>query len=106
MTTYTPDKSISLDDFIAKAQDEGCVITKSKKETFIGDPPSATNYPHVHVWLDGTIALSVGKSKNQKIGRDEVIEIDALASAFSRFGKNMSDGPLKKTIQWVLASAS
>lgn len=106
MITPPPETSISLSDFEAHATNNGCLVATPGGEKFIGDPPSATNYPHVHVWRDDTIALSIASGVNQKIGKDDVILIAELQFAFSRYGARMPNGPLKETIKWVLASAS
>jgi hypothetical protein len=95
---------ISLTDFISKAKEEGCEVIKKNKESFIGNPP-ATNYPHIHVWRDGTIALSAGSKQNGKIGRDEEIDIDELMIQNDRYGRNVTGG-LKETISWVMRSDS
>lgn len=100
---YTPATEISLKDFQKKAIEEGCAVSKNQKGEFIGEQ-GANNYPHIHVWQDGTIALSVGQTKNQKIGKDEVINIADLTFAYERF--TVPDGSLKKTIEWVMSSAS
>lgn len=95
---------ISLADFISKAKEEDCEVVKNGKGSFIGNFP-ATNYPHIHVWEDGTIALSAGSGKNEKIGKDGEIDIDKLEEAIDRFGRNVIDG-LEETISWVIRSDS
>jgi hypothetical protein len=104
--TATPSKTISLEDFADQAKEEGCIIVNNDKGTFIGEPGTSTGlaYPHVHVWTNGTIALSVGASKNQKIGKNEVIDISELNFAYGRF--SVPTGKLNNTIRWVLSSAS
>lgn len=95
---------ISLADFISKAEEEDCEVVKSGKGSLIGNFP-ATNYPHIHVWDNGTIALSAGSSRNEKIGKDEEIDIDKLSEAFQRYGRNVVGG-LEETISWVIRSDS
>lgn len=95
---------ISLEDFIDKAKEEGCDVVKNGKDYFIGSWP-ATNYPHIHVWRDGTIALSAGSSQNGKIGKDDEIDIDELIYQYDRYGRNLTGG-LEETISWVMRSDS
>ena len=93
-----------MSDFIEKARDEGCQIVKNALGTFIGNNP-ATNYPHIHIWKDGTIALSAGKGQNGKIGRYDEIDIDELISQYDRYGRHVVNG-LEETISWVMRSDS
>lgn len=95
---------ISLEDFIDKAKEEDCEVVKQGKDSYIGNWP-ATNYPHIHVWKDGTIALSAGSSQNGKIGKDDEIDIDELIFQYDRYGRNLSGG-LKETLDWIMASDS
>jgi hypothetical protein len=100
-----PIKTISLDDFLEKAKEEQCHIEKNRtKGLFIGGDMNEVTYPHVHVWLDGQIALSVGTSTNTKIGKDDEIDIDALKAACDRF--RLPACHLNNVIRWVLCSAS
>ncbi|MBV8972625.1 MAG: hypothetical protein JO290_10075 [Sphingomonadaceae bacterium] len=103
---YTPDTTIDLDDFIEKATDEQCFVLNQNHQTYVGDPGTTTGlaYPHLHVWRNGTIALSVASGRNTKVGKNGVINISDLSEAALRF--NLPAGPLRNTIGWVLASAS
>ena len=98
------DSSISLKDFEDAAKENGCTVEKSGKEKFIG-PNGASTYPHIHVWRDGTIALSMANARNTKIGDNEEIDIEKLGIANDRCGWVLHCG-LKETIDWVLRSAS
>lgn len=104
--TATPETTIGLEDFMEKATEEGCVIIKKDKQIYIGEANSRTGltYPHIHVWRDGNIALSTSSSINDKIGKDETIEISKLHDASTRRG--VSAGSIRNTIGWILASAS
>ena len=104
--TAKPDTTISLGDFVDKAGEEGCIIIKKKKEMFIGEPGSSTGlaYPHIHIWIDGTIALSISSTKNIKVGNNESIDITLLYGALERY--KIGAGRLRNTIGWVFASAS
>ncbi|MGD1923836.1 MAG: hypothetical protein ACFB03_06545 [Paracoccaceae bacterium] len=74
-----------------------------KGHKFIGKDGAAT-YPHIHVWKDGNIALSVGSSTNQKIGKDGVISLELLAQARERY--KLPSGPLDNFFRWVFCGAS
>lgn len=101
---YAPSVEVDLKDLVIKLTEEGGAVSKEGKDVFIGNA-SPTNYPHIHVWRNGTIALSKSHAINGKIGQDGVVNIDALKIAKERFGAHL-DGPLKNTIDWVLSSAS
>ena len=105
MSTVAPDRAISLEDFIERAKEEGCIVVENNKGVFIGEPGTTTglSYPHIHVWLDGNIALSVAAGRNTKVGKDESILVDELCFASMRFA--LGAGHLANTIRWVLASA-
>ncbi|TDT59639.1 hypothetical protein DFO53_1225 [Enterobacter sp. AG5470] len=45
-----PDEDISTDDFAKAAKQNGCVKADNDKGTFIGNPPDATKYPHIHIF--------------------------------------------------------
>jgi hypothetical protein len=99
------DSTISIADFAAEATGTyGCVDHTTPNGRFIGRNGSRS-YPHIHVWVRGTIALSVGRRKNTKIGERGEINIDALREAFLRYNLTLGCG-LQQTIEWVLASAS
>jgi hypothetical protein len=98
------DSTISLKDFADAATENGCSVQKSGKEKFIG-PNGADTYPHIHVWRDGTIALSMASARNTKIGDNEEIDIQKLNEAHERCNWVQHCG-LKETIEWVLRSAS
>jgi hypothetical protein len=98
------DTKISLRDFEDAAKENGCTVAKSGKEKFIG-ANGASTYPHIHVWRDGTIALSMASARNTKIGENEEINIDDLSFANDRCGWVLQCS-LKETIDWVLRSAS
>ncbi len=105
---WTPDTTIDLEDFIAQAKDEYlCEVSKNGKGRFIG-ATGASTYPHIHEWTNGTIALSVGKSTNTKIGKDGVIDIEALKAAADRFQiySVSKTNKLTDVIRWVLSAAS
>jgi hypothetical protein len=104
--TARPDKEISLEDFQEKAEAEGCVVIKNAKQIYIGEPGTTTGlaYPHIHVWKDGTIALSIASGINTKVGKNGVISINDLSVAAGRY--TLPAGRLRNTIGWVLASAS
>ncbi|GHC63220.1 hypothetical protein [Ulvibacter litoralis] len=95
---------VSLEDFIAKAKENGCEIEKKGKEYFIGNFP-ATNYPHIHIWKKGTIALSAGSRQNGKIGEDDEIDLEELSFQVDRYGRNLTGG-LEETIEWAIDSDS
>ncbi|MEL7467058.1 MAG: hypothetical protein AAFN27_01305 [Pseudomonadota bacterium] len=76
---------------------------KHKNELFIGKDGAAA-YPHIHVWNDGNIALSVGGSTNQKIGKGGVISLELLAQARERY--KLPAGPLDNFFRWVFSAAS
>lgn len=101
----TPSVSVELNDVIEIAHENGCEIDKGKKqERFIGNH-GARNYPHIHVWENGDIALSAGKGINTRIGRDGTINIDSLIAATERYGLHL-DGGLKNTIDFVLSASN
>jgi hypothetical protein len=104
--TAKPATTISLADFIEKADKEGCNVFTNELGTFIGEPGSkkSLTYPHIHVWKNGNIALSIAKSINTKVGKNESIDIQDLYEASQRFA--IGAGRLRNTIGWVFASAS
>lgn len=104
--TAKPETEISLDDFTEKAKEEGCVAFTNDKQFYVGEPGTSTGlaYPHIHVWRNGTIALSVASGVNPKVGKNGVISIKALHEAAGRYA--LPAGRLRNTIGWVLASAS
>ena len=99
--TATPDTEIDWDVLCEKACDEGCVPTVRESGTFVG--PRGGGYPHFHVWRNGKIAISVAKNSNYKIGQNSIVEIKEIGNALDR---GIVDGPVKKALQWVMASAS
>lgn len=103
---YNPDEDISTADFAKAAKENGCVKADNDKGTFIGNPPDATKYPHVHIFSNGKTNLSVGSGVNQTIGINWDINIQLLNDAYKRFNQGQITEPLKETIEWVLRSAS
>ncbi|AMO49458.1 hypothetical protein GA0061071_105297 [Kosakonia oryzendophytica] len=101
-----PDEDISTADFAKAAKQNGCVKADNDKGTFIGNPPDATKYPHIHIFSNGKTNLSVGPGVNQTIGINWDININLLNDAYQRFDQGQITGPLKDTIEWVLRSAS
>ncbi len=99
--TPPPTTHISLEDFVSHAEGEGCVSTSRDSGDFVGAPGGG--YPHIHVWTNGKIALSVGHNRNYKIGEGGSIDIVKLGEELAR---GVPAGGLLNTIQWVLASAS
>lgn len=105
--TAKPDSSISLGDFTKKAKEEGCVVLSGGGHTYIGERKAGgpgLKYPHIHVWVNGTIALSFAHNKNTRIGLNGEIDIKALNEAFLEH--TVEPGSIRNTIGWVLASAS
>ncbi|HVI00067.1 MAG TPA: hypothetical protein VM869_15225 [Enhygromyxa sp.] len=98
------DTHISLEDFASAAKDNGCTVEDNDLGTFIG-ASGARNYPHIHVWRNGTIALSMGHNKNVRVGRLGDITISELGDAHERCVW-VEHCALKETIEWVLRSAS
>jgi hypothetical protein len=82
---------------------DGCSHQKGKKgeEFWGGDNPTA--YPHIHLWSDGTVALSVSQNTNPKVGDDEEIDLGALDFASSRVKDWSPALPLQAAIDHVLA---
>jgi hypothetical protein len=70
-------------------------------DSFLAD--AGLTYPHLHVWADGTIALSIRHGVNTKVGKDEEINIDALIDANRRFKPG---GKVGELVARICASAS
>lgn len=101
---YTPIVEVDLRELVNKLKEEGGAVAKDGKDLFIGNA-NPMKYPHIHVWRNGTIALSESHSVNGKIGDDGIINIDALIIARERYGAYL-DGPLKNAIDGILSAAS
>lgn len=100
--TVAPPTEIDLEDLWNKVIEEGGEDRSSDAGKFVGAPGGG--YPHIHVWRNGSIAISVAKNKNDVIGRNGKVDIALLKAALAR--RDYSPGPLRSAVEWVLASAS
>jgi hypothetical protein len=101
--TPPPDTEIDWDDLVSWAEEEGCRIQNDRvRGTFLG-PDGAGTYPHFHVWRNGNIALSTALNVNDVVGREGVVQIDALSAALER---RNPQGAIRSVIQRILSAAS
>ncbi|WP_336818776.1 hypothetical protein [Cedecea sp. MMO-103] len=93
---------VNVDDLTSWAKKHDCKVMENNGDTYIGNPPTATKYPHFHIFSNGKTNLSVGSSKNETVGTNQTIAPEKLRQACERFSQWPIVAPLKLAIEWVL----
>ena len=94
---------ITWDAFVEQLEKDGCSKQGNRKKGMFlgGDDPTA--YPHIHLWDNETVALSLSHNTNPKIGDDDNIDLEKLYFAYDRVKDWSAALPLQKAIETVLS---